>query len=390
MSSSNSDQKAFGTRAVHAGWEPDQETGAIMPPICMTSTYVQDAPGQPRNGFEYSRTQNVTRFALQDALADLEGAAAAFTCTSGMAAIHTLLLTLKPGDRIVAGNDLYGGTHRLFTQIAARFGLTFDFIDSTQADAFENLPADTRLVYLESPSNPLLHITSLEAAVKGAKKVGAEVAVDNTFATPALQLPMAFGVDYVIHSTTKYIAGHSDVVGGALLVRDEARKEVVWFHQNSAGTVNSPFDAFLTLRGLRTLEVRMERHCQNAQAVADFLNQHAKVDRTIYPGLTHHPGHSVAAAQMRNGFGGMVCFELPGGVPASTALAKNLELFALAESLGGVESLIELPAPMTHASVPPEKRQAIGITDGLVRLSVGIENIDDLLKDLELGLAQLS
>ncbi|MCX8228730.1 MAG: aminotransferase class V-fold PLP-dependent enzyme [Planctomycetota bacterium] len=387
--SSTDARHAFETRAVHAGWTPDAETGAVMPPICMTSTYVQDAPGKPRNGFEYSRTQNVTRFALQDALADLEGAAAGFTFASGMAAVHTLMLTLKPGDHVVAGNDLYGGTHRLFTKIAARFGLKFTFIDSTNPEELNNLPQDTRLLYLESPSNPLLNITSLEAAVKAAKKVGAQVAVDNTFASPALQNPIDFGVDFILHSTTKYIGGHSDVVGGAILIREESQKEDLWFHQNSAGTVNSPFDAFLTLRGLRTLPLRMERHCQNAEALAEYLEHHPKVERTIYPGLATHPGHSIAKEQMHGGFGGMLCFELPGGIQQTTELVKHLEIYALAESLGGVESLIELPAPMTHASIPPEKRQAIGIADGLVRLSVGIENVDDLLADLEQALQKV-
>jgi cystathionine beta-lyase/cystathionine gamma-synthase len=351
----------------------------------MTSTYVQDAPGKPRNGFEYSRTQNVTRFALQDALTELEGGACGFTFTSGMAAIHTLLLTLKPGDRIVAANDLYGGTHRLFSKVMSRFGLIFDSIDPTDPEQLNNLPADTRLLYLETPSNPMLNITCLESAVAAAKKVGAEVAVDNTFATPYLQSPLQFGADYVIHSTTKYIAGHSDVVGGALIAGSESLKEDLWFHQNSAGTVNSPFDAFLTLRGLRTLHVRMDRHCQNARMLAEWLQGHPKVERVIYPGLENHPQHGIAKQQMRD-FGGMVGFELPGGVPQATELVKRTKLFALAESLGGVESLIELPAPMTHASVPPEQRQAIGIADGLVRLSVGIEDGEDLRRDLELAL----
>ncbi len=385
MSTSN---HQFGTRVVHAGWEPDEQTGAVMPPIYMTSTYVQDAPGKPRNGFEYSRTQNVTRFALQDALADLEGGAAGFTFTSGMAAIHTLLLTLKPGDRVVAGNDLYGGTFRLFSTIATRFGLLFDYIDASDTSAWQNLPSDTRLVYVETPSNPLLKLTPLQVAIDAAHRVGAEIAVDNTFATPYLQRPLQLGADYVIHSTTKYISGHSDVVGGALIIRDEARKEDMWFHQNSAGTVNSPFDAFLTLRGLRTLEVRMERHCHNAMAVAQFLEAHPKVAKTIYPGLASHPQHELATRQM-HAFGGMVCFELPGGEQPARAFVSALKVFALAESLGGVESLVELPAPMTHASIPAATRRAIGIEDGLVRLSIGIEAADDLIADLQQALATL-
>lgn len=383
---STSKKPGFGTLAVHAGWEPEEKTGAVMPPIYMTSTYVQDAPGQPREGFEYSRTQNITRFALQDALATLEGGACGFTFTSGMAAITTLLLTLKPGDRIVAGDDLYGGTYRLFTKVAERFGLRFDFVDTSDPKTFENLPEDTTLLYLETPSNPLLKLVPLELAIAAGHRVGADVCVDNTFATPALQQPLALGADFIIHSTTKYIAGHSDVVGGALIAREESRKEDLWFHQNSAGTVNSPFDAFLTLRGLRTLALRMDRHCQNALQVAKALEAHPKVTKVIYPGLPSHPQHELAGKQMSAG-GGMVCFEIDGGADEAATVVQSLKLFALAESLGGVESLVELPAPMTHASIPAETRAAIGITDGLVRLSVGIEDGDDLVDDLDQALA---
>lgn len=375
------------TRAVHAGYEPDAVTGAIMPPVFLTSTYVQDEPGKPRNGYEYSRSQNPTRYALQDAINELEGGVAAYTYSSGMAAITGLLLTLKPGDRIVAGNDLYGGTFRLFNKIATRFGLVFEYRDTSRPGALEGLPDDTRIVYVETPSNPLMRITSIADAVAAARGVGAEVAVDNTFATPILQRPMDFGVDYVIHSTTKYIGGHSDVVGGALVVADAARGEDVWFHQNSAGLSNSPMDAFLTLRGLRTLAVRMERHCENAMRLAEFLEARSDVERVHYPGLTSHAGHAVAARQM-SGFGGMVSFELPGGEPAARRLVGVMRVFQLAESLGGVESLIELPAPMTHASIPAEERRKAGLVDGLVRLSVGIEDVDDLLEDLERGLVE--
>jgi cystathionine gamma-lyase len=385
MSDSSHD---FSTRVVHAGWEPDEQTGAVMPPICMTSTYVQDGPGQPRNGFEYSRTQNITRFALQDALCDLEQGHAGFTFTSGMAAIHTLLLSLEPGDRVVAGADLYGGTHRLFNRVEKRFGLKFDFINTTDGSVLDDLPSDTRLLYLETPSNPLLRLTDIKRAVAAAKKVGAEVAVDNTFATSALQQPLTLGADYVMHSTTKYCAGHSDVVGGALIVATEKQAERIAFHQNSAGTVNSPFDAFLTLRGLRTLDVRMERHCDNAMKIAKYLESHPKISKVIYPGLESHPQHQLAKEQMK-GFGGMLCCELPGGIEPATTLVKSLNIFALAESLGGVESLVELPAPMTHASIPPEQRRAIGIEDGLVRISVGIESADDLIADLEQALAKI-
>ncbi|RMH01965.1 MAG: PLP-dependent transferase [Planctomycetota bacterium] len=385
--SGRADGRAFATRAVHAGWEPLSEpTGAVMPPVYLTSTYAQDAPARPRRGFEYTRTQNPTRFALQDALAELEGGAAAFACASGMAAVHTLMLTLAPGDRVVAGRDLYGGSHRLFDRLEQRFGLVFEYRDTTAPDAFADLPADTRLVYVETPSNPTLGITPLAEAAAAAHRVGAELAVDNTFATPALQRPFDHGADYVLHSTTKYVGGHSDVVGGALVVRDPARAEDLWFHQNTAGTSSSPFDSFLTLRGLRTLAVRMERHCRNAAALAEFLAGHPGVDRVLYPGLPSHPGHAVAREQML-AFGGMISFELPGGLAQAEALVAACDLFTLAESLGGVESLIELPAPMTHASVPPEKRLEIGIPDGLVRLSVGIEDPDDLRRDLEQALA---
>ena len=371
----------FDTQAVHAGWVPDAATGAIMPPVYLTSTYVQDAPGEPRQGYEYTRTQNPTRFALQDAVAALEGGAAGFTFASGMAAISTLMLTLRSGDRVVCTQDLYGGSHRLFTRVLSRFGLRFDYVDTTDPAVLASLPQDTRLLYLETPSNPTLGITSLPAAIDAARAVGAEVAVDNTFATPALQRPIEHGAEYVIHSTTKYIGGHSDIVGGALVVRDAAKTEEMWFHQNSAGTSNSPFDAFLTLRGLRTLGVRMERHCSTAMRLASFLDEHRGVTRVFYPGLASHPHHAAAQEQM-SAFGGMISFELPGGEGQARELVRHCELFQLAESLGGVESLIELPVPMTHASVPPEIRRQIGIADGLVRLSVGIEDPADLEADL--------
>ena len=383
MSTTHSDDAplGFGTRTVHAGWEPDPLTGAVMPPVYLTSTYVQDAPAEPRNGYEYSRTQNPTRFALERALAELEGGVRGFAFASGMAAIHTLLLTLERDDLVVAGDDLYGGTHRLFGRIEARLGLRFHYVDTTDPAVLADLPADTRLLYLETPTNPLLKVTPLAAAIEGARRVGAEVAVDNTFASPALQNPIALGADVVVHSTTKYVAGHSDVVGGALVVADAERAESVAFHQNSAGAVAAPFDSFLTLRGLRTLEVRMQRHCDNARRLARFLDAHPKVERVVYPGLASHPQHEVAAAQMRD-FGGMLCFEVVGGEAAARRVVAALRVFQLAESLGGVESLVELPGPMTHASVAPERRRELGIGDGLVRLSVGIEDGADLEADL--------
>jgi cystathionine gamma-lyase len=381
-------EHSFSTRTVHAGWEPDEETGSVMPPIYMTSTYAQDAPGVPRNGYEYSRTQNKTRFALQDAMCDLESGYAGFTFTSGLAAIHTLLLTLEQGDLVVAGCDLYGGTHRLFKRIEKRFGLEFNFIDTTNPENLAKLPQNTRLLYLETPSNPLLTITDLELAINSAHKVGAEVVVDNTFATPALQQPLKMGADYVMHSTTKYCAGHSDVVGGALIASNQVQAEAIAFHQNSAGTVNSPFDAFLTLRGLRTLDVRMERHCNNALAIAKYLETQSTIKKVIYPGLPSHPQHEIAKKQMSS-FGGMVCCELNGGIKEASQFVKDLNIFTLAESLGGVESLVELPAPMTHASIPKAERQAIGIEDGLVRFSIGIESPIDLINDVEQALNKL-
>lgn len=377
----------FDTRAVHAGWTPEERTGAVMPPIYLTSTYVQDAPARPRQGYEYSRTQNPTRFALQEAIASLEGGACAFGFASGMAAIHTLCLTLKPGDLVVAGNDLYGGSHRLFNKVQARWGLRFEYRDLTRAENLRTLPRELRLLYLETPSNPLLGITDLDLAVAEARRRGAEVAVDNTFATPALQRPLERGADYVLHSTTKYIGGHSDVVGGALVAREAAKKDELWFHQNAVGAVNSPFDAFLTLRGLRTLHLRMQRHCASALELAQWLARHPRVRKVYYPGLADHPGHALARAQMQ-AFGGMISFELENEAQGRAFIA-GLRLFALAESLGGVESLVELPAPMTHASIPAEMRRQIGIADGLVRLSVGIEDPADLRADLERGFAAL-
>lgn len=376
----------FDTRTVHSGWEPEERTGAVMPPIYYTSTYVQDGPAEPRLGYEYSRTQNPTRFALEHAIRDLEGGARGMTFASGMAAIHTLLLAFDSGDLIVAGNDLYGGTYRLFSQVEQRRGLRFLFIDTSDPEALKQIPQDTKLLYLETPTNPLLRITSIEKAVAAGKRVGARVALDNTFATPALQRPIEGGVDVVIHSTTKYVCGHSDVVGGALVTADEGYGEELAFLQNSAGGVNGPMDAFLTLRGLRTLHLRMERHCRNAEHLADFLESHPAVERVIYPGLPSHPGHDVARSQM-SAFGGMISFDLAGGLDASRRLVERVELFALAESLGGVESLIEIPPLMTHASIPGEERRAAGMADGLVRLSVGIEDPDDLRRDLERAFA---
>ena len=393
------DDDGRGTRAVHAGTHPEPVTGAIMTPIFMTSTYVQESPAKHK-GFEYSRSHNPTRYALEECLASLEwprggvsggvtptkGEARGLAFSSGLGATDTVMKLLRAGDRVVAGNDLYGGTYRLFTKVYERFGIQFSFVDTTDpravASAFE---AETKLLWLETPSNPLLKITDIAALATLARDRGALTAVDNTFATPHLQRPLEHGADIVVHSTTKYLGGHSDVVGGAVVVRDLALGEQLKFLQNAAGAVPGPMDCFLTHRGVKTLHVRMERHCANADRVARFLAAHPRVARVHFPGLPDHPGHAVARRQM-SGFGGMVSFELKGSVEDGMAVCSRTKLFACAESLGGVESLIEHPPSMTHASIPPEVRRKAGLADGLIRLSVGIEDPDDLLADLDAAL----
>jgi cystathionine beta-lyase/cystathionine gamma-synthase len=378
----------FETLAIHAGQAPDPQNGAIMTPVYFTSTYKQDAPAQPRQGYEYSRTSNPTRTALQDNLASLEGAAWGLCFSSGLAATNALLDRLVPGDHVVAGHDLYGGTYRIFKRVFERYGIRFTFVDTTQVAAVEAaIEAATRYVYLETPSNPLLRVTDIGAIARVAHAKGKLLVVDNTFATPFLQRPLELGADIVLHSLTKYLGGHSDVVGGALIGNDPKLQSELAFFQNAVGGTPGPMDAFLVLRGTKTLHLRMERHCDNAMALAKWLATRPEVSNVIYPGLTSHPQHAVAARQMR-AFGGMLSFELAAGLDAANTLASSTRLFTLAESLGGVESLIEIPASMTHASIPAESRRAQGLADGLVRLSVGVEHVDDLREDLEQALAK--
>ncbi len=378
--------RSFDTLAIHAGQSPDPTTGAIMTPVYLTSTYVQDGPGEHK-GFEYSRTQNPTRHALQDCLAALEGARHGLAFASGLAATDAILHLLDAGDHVLASDDVYGGTFRIFDKVFRRLGLSFDYVDMSDARNVERaLRPETRLVWIESPTNPMLKIVDLAEVARLARARGARTVVDNTFATPYFQRPLELGIDVVTHSTTKYLNGHSDVIGGAVLTSDDALHDRLRFLQNAVGGVPSPMDAFLVLRGLKTLHVRMERHARNALALARFLEGHPQVEKVTYPGLPSHPQHALAARQMR-GFGGMLTFVLRGGLPAARAFLKAVRIFACAESLGGVESLIEHPAIMTHASVPKETREALGIADGLIRVSAGIEGVDDLVADLERGFA---
>jgi cystathionine gamma-lyase len=376
----------FETLAIHAGQEPDPTTGAVMTPVYQTSTYVQEGPGKHK-GYEYARTQNPTREALERCVAALEGAAWGVATSSGCAATALVLHTLRAGDHVVTSDDVYGGTYRLFTKVFAELGLRFTSVDLTDPARLEAaVRPETKLVWLETPTNPLLKVIDLRAVAERAHARGLAVAVDNTFLSPYLQQPLAFGADLVVHSTTKYLGGHSDVVGGVIVGNDPARGERLRFLQNAVGAVPGPWDCFLVLRGLKTLAVRMQRHDENGRAVAGFLARHPKVARVLYPGLEGHPGYAVQRAQAR-GAGGMVSFEIQGGLAAARRFLERTQLFACAESLGGVESLIEHPAIMTHASVPPAVRAELGIGDGLIRLSVGIEHIDDLLADLEQAFA---
>lgn len=373
------------TLAVHAGVEPDPTTGAVMTPIYQTSTYAQEDVGAHK-GYDYSRTDNPTRSALQSALAALEGGRHALAFASGMAAIDTLLRLLRPGDHVLCGDDVYGGTFRLFDRVFSPFGLQFSYVDTTSLDAVAAaIRPETKLIWLETPTNPMLRITDIAAVAGLAREAGAWLAVDNTFASPVLQQPLRLGATFVVHSTTKYIGGHSDVVGGAIVLDDEESYERLKFLQNAVGAVPGPMDAFLTLRGIKTLALRMERHCANATRVARFLEDHRAVAQVIYPGLESHPQYELARRQMA-GPGGMVSFLLHGGEAAARTLARKTRLFTLAESLGGVESLVELPAPMTHASVAGSPLE---VDPGLVRFSVGIEHADDLIADLRQALAQI-
>ncbi|MFB9464175.1 cystathionine gamma-synthase [Streptomyces cinereospinus] len=374
----------FETLAIHAGNTADPLTGAVVPPIYQVSTYKQDGVGGLRGGYEYSRSANPTRTALEENLAALEGGRRGLAFASGLAAEDCLLRTLlRPGDHVVIPNDAYGGTFRLFAKVVARWGVEWSVADSGDPAAVRAaLTPKTRAVWVETPSNPLLGITDIAAVAQVARDAGARLVVDNTFATPYLQQPLALGADVVVHSLTKYMGGHSDVVGGALVTADEGLGEELAFHQNAMGAVAGPFDSWLVLRGTKTLSVRMDRHSENAAKVADMLTRHARVTRVLYPGLPDHPGHEIAAKQMR-AFGGMISFRVEGGEEAAVEVCNRTEVFTLGESLGGVESLIEHPGRMTHASVAGS---ALEVPGDLVRLSVGIENVDDLLEDLQQAL----
>lgn len=377
----------FATRAIHAGQEPDPTTGAVVPPIYATSTYAQDGVGGLRNGYEYSRSANPTRTALEECLAALEGGRYGFAFASGLAAEDTLIRSVcRPGDHLVIPHDAYGGTFRLFDKVHSQWGVTATPVDLTDPAAVERAiqPGRTRLLWIETPTNPLLAVADIAALADLAGRHGAVTVVDNTFASPYLQQPLALGADVAVHSTTKYCGGHSDVVGGAIVVDDDVLADKVRFHQNAMGAVAGPFDAWLVLRGLKTLALRMERHSDNAEAVAAFLAGHPAVAETIYPGLPDHPGHQLAAAQMRR-FGGMVSFRVAAGEQAAVDLCARTRVFTLGESLGGVESLIEHPCRMTHASVAGT---ALEVPADLVRLSVGIEDVNDLLEDLDQALRE--
>ena len=377
---------AFDTRAIFAGQRPDPTTGALMKPIYQTSTYEQESPGE-HTGYEYSRTQNPTRQALEDCIASLEGGEYGVAYGSGCAATATVLHLLDEDTRVVSCDDLYGGTHRLFTRVMDDRGLDFDFVDMTDLDVFRaEMEKGAGFVWLESPTNPLLKIYDIRSICEIAHDYGATVAVDNTFMSPYFQQPLELGADLVVHSTTKFINGHSDVVGGAVVTNDEETADRLFFLQNSIGAVPGPMDAWLVMRGAKTLGLRMRQHAKNAMGVAGFLEQHSAVDRVIYPGLESHPQYDLAREQM-SGPGGIVTFYLEGGLEKARRMLESVEVFSLAESLGGVESLIEHPAIMTHASMPKEVRQDLGITDGLVRLSVGIEDGDDLVGDLDRALS---
>ena len=379
---------ALGTLAIHGGQSPDPSTGAVMPPIYATSTYAQSSPGV-HQGFEYSRTHNPTRFAYERCVASLEGGTRGFAFASGMAATSTVLELLDSGSHVVAMDDLYGGSYRLFERVRRRSaGLDFSFVDLTDLAAFEaSIRPDTRMVWIETPTNPMLKIVDIQAVAAIAHKHGLRVVVDNTFASPILQRPLESGADLVLHSATKYLNGHSDMVGGIVVVGDDADlAEQMAFLQNSIGAVQGPFDSFLALRGLKTLHLRMKAHCENAMALAQWLETHPAIEKVIYPGLESHPQHELAKRQM-DGFGGMLSVYIKGSVETARRFCERTELFALAESLGGVESLVNHPMSMTHASVPAERRAALGIGDNLVRLSVGVEAVRDLQADADQALA---
>ena len=373
----------FNSNTIHGGQEPDKAYGAVMPPIYQTSTYAQTTPGG-HQGFEYSRTHNPTRQALEKSLASIEAGKFGFAFGSGLAAMDAVLKLLKPGDEIISTDDLYGGSYRLFTKIFEDFGLKFHFVGMDNPQKIEKfINSNTKLLWVETPTNPMMNIIDIKSITTLAKKHRIMVAVDNTFASPYLQQPLTLGADIVMHSATKYLAGHSDVVLGSLVVKDEELAERIGFIQNASGAICGPMDSFLTLRGIKTLHVRMQRHCENAAAIAHFLKQHSKIEKVYWPGFDEHPNHRVAKAQM-NDYGGMLSFVTKGGdYNAAIKIIESLKLFTLAESLGGVESLAGHPASMTHASIPKELREKSGVVDSLIRLSVGIEDVRDLIEDLK-------
>ncbi len=377
----------FNTKTIHGGQHHDEVTGAVMPPVFQTSTYAQTTPGVPVGDYEYSRASNPTRTALENALASIENGARGLAFSSGLAATDCVLRSLKSGDEVIAMDDLYGGTYRMFTRIYKDSGIKFHFVDMNNLDKFAALfNANTKLVWVETPTNPLMKLADIAAIAKITKEKKVLFAVDNTFATPYLQRPLDLGADIVMHSATKYLGGHSDVIAGALVIKDAELGEQMHFQQFATGATLGPMDSFLVLRGIKTLHLRMQRHCENGEKVAAFLEKHPKVKQVYYPGLTSHPYHEIAKRQM-SGFGGMVTFTFKSGVKAdAVSFLEKVKVFTLAESLGGVESLANHPTSMTHASIPEEKRHEIGITDDLVRLSVGVEDADDLIADLEQAL----
>jgi cystathionine beta-lyase/cystathionine gamma-synthase len=383
MNQEQLNNKKIATRFIHAGAEPDPSTGAIMTPIFQTSTYVQSSPGQHK-GYEYARSQNPTRAALEIALATIENGKYGLAFSSGVAATDAVIKLLSPGDEVIAANDMYGGTYRLFTKVFEKFGIRFVYVDTTNAENVQAaITPKTKLIWLETPTNPLMNITDIEAVAKISKTAGTILCVDNTFASPYLQNPLDLGADIVMHSSTKYLGGHSDVIQGALIMNDDSLREQLYFIQKSCGAVPGPFDCFLVLRGIKTLHVRMKQHCENGIVIAHYLKNHPKVDKVFWCGFEEHPNHDIAKKQMR-GFGGMLSFTLKDeSVEAATKVLSSTKLFSLAESLGGVESLINHPASMTHASIPREERLKNGLTDGLIRLSIGIEDADDLVEDLK-------
>ncbi|OSY88754.1 cystathionine gamma-synthase [Tenacibaculum holothuriorum] len=379
----------FNTKTIHGGQKHEEATGSVMTPIFQTSTYAQTSPGVNK-GYEYSRAANPTRTALENAFASLENGTHGFAFASGLAAIDCVLRTLNPGDEVIAGDDIYGGTYRMFTRLFQKYGLKFQYVNMDEVESVANAVSEnTKLIWIETPTNPLMKIADIEAITKTVKSIDSTilVAVDNTFATPYLQLPLNLGADIVMHSATKYLGGHSDLVMGALIVNNADLAKEIHFIQFAAGAIAGPMDSFLALRGIKTLHVRMQRHCENGKTVAEFLANHSKVGEVYYPGFSSHPNHEIAKKQMKD-FGGMVSFRLKDeSKQTAFSFLENLQVFTLAESLGGVESLVSHPVTMTHASIPEEERLKIGITDSLIRLSVGIEDIEDLLKDLEQALS---